>query len=359
MTTYYKFFHLKNLYIFFVFLSLTLFFFSTDKAEANSFSIDNIEISKPFEINFDKNKVIDEGFIEAFSELILRITISSDHKKIKDIKLNEIKGMIESFSIKEEKFIDEVYYVNLGVSFNKKKFFKYLESKNIFPSIPQRKKFLFIPIIIDEDKENLLVFSDNELSNEWNNSNKSYHLIEYVLPTEDLEDYNLIKNNYDLIEQYDFKEIINKYNLNDSIISLIFRNKKNFRILSRITINDNVVLKNLSFSNIDFNNSEKRLDLINSLKIIYEDYWKNFNKINTSIKLSIYIKVKGDNSLKVSNFEKTLNNINLIYDYYILKFDKDYIYYQIIFNGTPNNFLKSMKMNDFNLNTQNKTWVLE
>ncbi len=179
------------------------------------------------------------------------------------------------------------------------------------------------------------------------------------MPTEDLEDYNLIKNNYDLIEQYDFKEIINKYNLNDSIISLIFRNKKSFRILSRITINDNVVLKNLSFSNIDFNNSEKRLDLINSLKIIYEDYWKNFNKINTSIKLPIYIKVKSDNSLKVSNFEKTLNNINLIYDYYILKFDKDYIYYQIIFNGTPNNFLKSMKMNNFNLNTQNKTWVLE
>ena len=81
---------------------------------------------------------------------------------------------------------------------------------------------------------------------------------------------------------------------------------------------------------MDFDSSEKRLELIDSLKIIYEDYWKNFNKINTSIKLPIYIKVKGDNNLKVSNFEKILNNINLIYDYYILKFDKDFIYYQII-----------------------------
>ena len=351
--------YLKILYIFFVFLSLTLFFFSTDKIEAKSFSVDNIEISKPFEINFDKNKVIDEGFIKAFSELIFTITISSDHKVIKNTKLNEIKGMIESFSIKEEKFIDEIYYVNLGVSFNKKKIFKYLENKNIFPSMPERKKFLFIPIIIDEDKENLLVFSDNELSNEWNNSNKSFHLIEYVLPTEDLEDFNLIKNNYDLIEQYDFKEIINKYNLNDSIISLIFRNKKNFRILSRITINDDVVLKNLSFSKIDFNDSEKRLELIDNLKIIYEDYWKNFNKINTSIKLPIFIKVKGDNNLKVSNFEKALNNTNLIYDYYILKFDKNFIYYQIIFNGTPNNFLKLMERSNLDLNTQNKTWVLK
>ena len=349
----------KNLYIFFIFLSLILFFFSTDKVKAKSFSIENIEISKPFEINFDKNEVIDEGFVKAFSELVSRITISSDHKIIKGIKLNEIKGMIESFSIKEEKFIDEVYYVNLGVSFNKKKIFKYLENKNIFPSIPQRKKFLFIPIIIDEDKENLLVFSDNELSNEWNNSNKSFHLIEYVLPTEDLEDFNLIKKNYDFIEQYDFKEIINKYNLNDSIISLIFRNEKNIRILSRITVNDNVFLKNLSFSNIDFNDFEKRNELIDNLKITYEDYWKNFNKINTSIKLPIYIKIKSENNMRVSNFKKTLDNINLVYDYFIMKFDKNFIYYQIIFNGTPNNFLKLMRVNDFNFNTQNKTWVLE
>ena len=42
--------------------------------------------------------------------------------------------MIETFSIKEEKFIDQKYYVNLGVSFNKKKIFRYLEKKNIFPS---------------------------------------------------------------------------------------------------------------------------------------------------------------------------------------------------------------------------------
>ena len=28
--------------------------------------------------------------------------------------------MIETFTIKEEKFVNEIYYVNLGVSFNKK-----------------------------------------------------------------------------------------------------------------------------------------------------------------------------------------------------------------------------------------------
>ena len=100
--------HSKNLYIFFLFLSLILFFFSTDKVYAKSFNIKNIEVSKPFEMNFDKNKVIDEGFIKAFSELISLITVSSDHKIIKKIKLSQIRGMIESFSIKEEKFKNEI-----------------------------------------------------------------------------------------------------------------------------------------------------------------------------------------------------------------------------------------------------------
>ena len=54
--------------------------------------------------------------------------------------------MIESFSIKEEKFINEIYYVNLGVSFNKKKIFNYLKKK-YFSINSKLKKFLFIPII--------------------------------------------------------------------------------------------------------------------------------------------------------------------------------------------------------------------
>ena len=122
----------KNLYIFFLSLSLILFFFSTDKLNARSFNINNIEISKPFEMNFDKNKVIDQGFNKAFLELISLITISNEHKIIREIKLNQIKGMIESFTIKEEKFINEIYYVNLGVSFNKKKIFNFLEKKIFF-----------------------------------------------------------------------------------------------------------------------------------------------------------------------------------------------------------------------------------
>ena len=131
--------NLKLLYNFFLFLALINIFFSTEKSYSKTFSINDVEISTPFEINFSKNEIIDEGFEVAFNELLLSIVQSKDQVKLKNISINQIKGMIETFSIKEEKFIDEIYYLTLNVSFNKKNIFDLLESKNVFPSLPVKK----------------------------------------------------------------------------------------------------------------------------------------------------------------------------------------------------------------------------
>ena len=84
------------------------------------------------------------------------------------IKLNEIKGMIETFSIQEEKFIDETYYLKIGVNFDKRKIYNYLEKKNIFPSQIKNEKFLFLPLIIDENNNNIIIYSDNPIYEKWN-----------------------------------------------------------------------------------------------------------------------------------------------------------------------------------------------
>ena len=131
-----KLFNCKRLYIHFCFLALLNIFFSTENIQAKTFSINDVEISTPFEINFDKNEIIDEGFTQAFDQLILSIVQTKNQKKLKKTSLRLIKGMIETFSIKEEKFIDEIYYLKLNVAFNKNKIFNLLESKNIFPSLP-------------------------------------------------------------------------------------------------------------------------------------------------------------------------------------------------------------------------------
>ncbi len=95
------------------------------------------------------------------------------------------------------------------------------------------------------------------------------------------------------------------------------------------------------------------------MKIIYEDQWKQSNQINTSIKLPILIKVQSLDSKKIFKFEEILNQSDLVSNFKINKFDKDFIFYNIIFNGTTENFIKLINDNNYNLNTQNKTWILK
>ena len=87
--------------------------------------------------------MIDEGFIQAFDQMIYTIVQTKDQIKLENISLNSIKGMIETFSIKEEKFIDNIYYLSLKVTFNKKRIFNFLQRKNIYPSLTIKKKSFF------------------------------------------------------------------------------------------------------------------------------------------------------------------------------------------------------------------------
>ena len=352
-------FNQKLLYIFFLVLALNLSFFSTVKANAKAFLIDEIKISEKLENNFNKDILINKGFKKAFKKLMGKLIQSKDLDKVKSINLNKIKSMIDTFSIKEETFIKKTYNLNLGVSFNKKKIFNYLESKNIFPSQIIKEKFLFIPVIVDQSSTDLLVYSNNPIYRNWKKEDKRDYLIDYILPTEDLEDLNLIKKNYSDLENYDFEEIIKKYFLDNSIIALIFKDQNQIKILSKINIRDKKVIKSNSFNNIKLNNSEDINKLVDNLKIIYEDFWKENNLINTSIKLPLLIKVDNKNFNLSEKFEITLNKIDLISNYSISKFNKDFIYYEVIFNGTTKNFINLMKDQNYNFDTQKKTWILK
>ena len=267
---------------------------------------------------FNKNLVIDKGFRNAFLKLISMLVKSNDFNKVESIGLNEIKSMIESFTIQEEKFIDQTYYVKLGVNFDKKKIYNYLEKNNIFPSQIKNEKFLFLPLIIDESTNDVIFYANNPLYENWNLDKSKNYLINFLLPTEDLEDLNLIKNNVDNIEKYNYKENIKKNNLKNFIVSIIFRNKDNIKVLSKIFIEDKEIILNNSFKNYDLNNQKEIEYFVDELKIIYEDLWKKQNEINTSIKLPLVIKIDNQN-LKISlKIENILREIDLI-SYYRLR----------------------------------------
>ena len=350
---------LYKLYIIFFSFVLFIIIFTPTSSHANLFKISDIEITEPFELNFDKEKVIDKGFKKAFIRLISVITTSDDKDKIKNTSLSTIKRLVDSFIISEETFINNEYHVKFDVNFSKKNTLNFLENKNIFPSIPKNKKILLIPILIDMEQDKILFHGENIFYTQWNKENEKYFLLEYILPNEDLDDISILSKNISSIEDYDFKEIINKYDINDYIITIIYKNNDQLRILSKIKLNRFYKVDNKKLEKIDLDNEKDLKLVLLALKNTYENYWKKVNQINTSIKLPITISVDSKSYDKILKFEKILNQIDLVSYVDVLKFDSQNVYYKIIYNGSPKKFLNDMESQEINISTENQIWNIQ
>jgi len=140
---------------------------------------------------------------------------------------------------------------------------------------------------------------------------------------------------------------------------IVFNNNQEIRILNKIVSNQNKNIKNLTFKEINLNNNDEINSLIENLKLIYEDFWKSQNEINTSVKLSLNISIDNSDNIKIKKFEKILSEMDLIYNFYIYKFDNKNNFYKIIFNGSPDKFLEIMRNKKYVLEIKNKIWILK
>ena len=183
--------------------------------------------------------------------------------------------------------------------------------------------------------------------------------MEYLLPSEDLEDLKTIQQNSDFIEKYDFKNLIERYDIQDYIILIIFKNKTELRVLSKINLKNSLKLDNRKFDKINLENKESFEVVLEKLKTIYENYWKKNNEINTSIKLPLTVSVNSKEYDKIQKLENTLNQTDLVSNFFILKFDNQNIFYRIIYNGSPKTFLNNFNKKDINLEMKNNVWTVK
>ena len=331
----------------------------TSSAQGKIFKIEDIEISEPFDANFNKEKVINKAFSAAFNELTLSVITTKDKPKINYTKLTEIKYLVDSFEIKNETFLNKQYIAKFNVNFNKKKTLNFFGSKNIFPSLKINKDFLTIIIFIDNDVNQIFLYEKNPFYKNWNNSKEKYFLINYILINEDIEDLRVINEYKDNIENLQFNEIIKKYDFNDYIVSIFFKNQNELRILSKFFFDNNLKIINQTYNEVNFDDQSKLDDLIIKTKIELEDLWKSNNLINTSIKLAINLELNPKKTLDIINLEKEMNKIDLVYDYYITSISNEKLNYKIIFNGSPKQFLKIMREKNIVIDIDNELWKIK
>ena len=130
-------------------------------------------------------------------------------------------------------------------------------------------------------------------------------------------------------------------------------------MLSKINFNNLLKLKNQTYKLIDFENRQDFILILNKIKTVYEDQWKKINEINTSIKLPLTISIKSQEYDKIQELERVFDEIDLISNFFILKFDSQNIYYKIIYNGSPKSLINNITNRNFDLIMEDNMWTVK
>jgi len=273
--------------------------------------------------------------------------------------INDIKKLIENFSILDEKFINQKYKSIMEVEFNRKKLIKFLDSKNITISLPKKINVFFIPVMIDLETNNFNYLNENIFAENWESIEKNYFQISYIIPNEDAEDYLSIKNNLEDIENYNFKKILNKYYSENFIIMIIFKRKNNIKFYSKINFDDKFEILSKNFKDKNIDNQTDLNSMILNIKNEYEDNWKSINKMSPSTSVPIRLSLESNNTEKSLKLENALGNLDFVNSYNIEKFDSKMIIYKVYYSSSPKRFLKDILSYDISIDTSSSNWKIK
>ena len=347
----------KTIYIIFTLTFLSIISSDHSLASNHILAVEELEISKEIDLEFSRNKIIDDAFKKAFYRLLSQILNSTDIKKLKNVNMREIKTLVENFKIKNEIFRESKYYANFDVYFNKKKIKFFLEKKNLFYSNPKQISVLFLPIFIEQ--ENLYLFNENIFYKYWLTNKDQSGLINYIMPLEDIDETLKLISSQENLENLDIIEIAKKYNTENYILSLIYLENKKLNFFSKIKFQEYKKNSNLIFYKVDIKDADSIVTMIKKVKVHLNDIWKDFNEINTSIKLSINLILNSNDADKISQFENTLVKIDDISSFSIKKFDLNKTFYEIIYNTDPNKLIKQFSIYGFEIVNDESRWVIQ
>ena len=109
-----------------------------------------------------------------------QILLTRDLKKINNVKLQQIKNLINSFQILEESYRKDLYKANIKIFYNENKIKNFLSQKNISFSQPENISAIFFPVLlVNKEMKN---FNENFFYKQWEKTEIENELINFILP---------------------------------------------------------------------------------------------------------------------------------------------------------------------------------
>ena len=326
-------------------------------SDNNIFNVNNIEIEKKGKTTNDElaNRAIKKGF----SQLIRKILLDEDHKKLSELKFSQIKELMMYYQVtrNNENVNNIVEKINFNIFFDKDKIHNLFYQKNISYSEISNKELFLLPIL--KKKNKIYIFNQNFFYDQWNKIAKDT-LIEFILPQENIEiiqNVNLKKN---ILLDLELSNILKEYSEKNLALVLIEDNGLNEeKIYFKVRILGKNIIKNINIKRNNLGEDEFYKNIIFKVKkeIINLIKSQNLIDIRTPSFLNAEFITGKKNSLVELNLR--LKKIDLVEDIYIQQFNNKTVYLKLKYLGKLNKIIKQLQDQNIILKLTDNQWTIK
>ena len=345
---------MKNL-IFICSILIILFKTETVLSDNNIFNVNNIEISK--ETSKNKEKLVNTAFKKAFNELINRLLMEEDYKRISNINLAQIKQLISYYQIlNENKDSTKNSKIKYNVFFDKDRMHSFFYNQDILYSDIINTEVILFPLLKKEDQ--YFIYTQNYFYENWNEE-KSDNLIQYTIITENIENIQRINLNKDNIYKIEVSDFFKEHETDNVVFANIEVKKDTAEVFLNTRIEGKKINKNLSIKNKEnLNKKEFYREIIFEINNIIRDLIKSQNLIDVRTPSFLNVEIKLNKKSNLVEFSNRLNKIDLIDNFYVQKLNKDYVLVKIKYLGKINKIINKLKDQNIDLKMIAGQWQL-
>ncbi len=342
----------------YIILILVIFFKTGNVlSKDNVFNVNNIQIIKTSSISNEQlaNQAIKKGY----KELVEKILLDKDKKKLADLNLSQIKNLVSYYQIvnKKEGEVENQSTVSFNIFFDKQKLHKLFFKNEILYSEINNKEIYLLPIF--QKNNQIFVYNQNFFYDKWNEiyDNK---LIEIIIPIEDIEVVQNINSNKNNILDIDLNILFQEYSKKNLALVLIEKtSNEKIKIFLKTNIlgkkiNKALVLEN---SNLDSKEYYSKIIQVVSKEIIDLIKSQNLIDIRTPSFLNTKFRINKKNNLV--ELEKRLKKIDQIDEIFIQEFNSEFVLLKIKYLGKLNRIIKQLEEQNIILKLTGDQWRLK
>ena len=337
---------------------ILIVFFKTETvfSKNNLFNVNNIQLEK--KDNISQNALADKAIKMGFNQLIEKILLQEDSKKLTDLTLTSIKKLVSYYQITkipDEEKIKEI--VNFSVTFDKDKIHNLFYKKEISYSEISDKELYILPILIKDD--DIFIFNNNYFYEKWNEIYEN-DLIEFILPLENIEIIQNINNFKNSLIDLDLIGLFREYpNKNLALVLIEDNNKNNEKIYIKTIIQGKNISRNLNVNkkNLTIDNFYKKVITQSKKELINLVKSKNLIDIRTPSFLNVKFSINKSSNLVDLN--SRIKNIDLIENIYVQEFNKTNMSLRIKYLGKLDKIINQLKKEKIDLIFINDQWVIK